>query len=93
MSPKDSATGSVRSQPMREVGVRLLRGLDVAGLDGVGEGLRLGQRLVGLRLHVRAVGGDGRVQPRVALGGLALPVAVTFWRMPSPFMPGLQAIS
>lgn len=70
MSPKDSATGSVRSQPMRE-GVRLLRGRQVAGLDGLRERLRLRQGLVGLLLHVLAVGGHGLVEARVARGGLA----------------------
>ncbi len=53
------------------VGVRLLRGLDVTGGDGVREDLDLRQRLVGLRLDVGAVGGDGLVHLRAALGHLA----------------------
>lgn len=52
-------------------GVRLLRGLQVTGLDGLRERLGLRQGLVGLRLHVLAVGGHGLVEPGVALGRLA----------------------
>ena len=73
--------------------VELLRLLDVTGLDRRHELVDQRDQRVGLLLHVRPVGRDSLVGLRVDSTGSPCLVTVTFWRMPSPVWPGLQATS
>lgn len=92
MSPNDSATGSVRSQPMREGAYAFLAAarspLRMASVKTFTFG-SVSSACSWAYLRYAATAASSFGSRLTALP----PVTVTFWRMPLPFIPGLQAIS
>ncbi len=83
----------MRSQPIREVAYAFFAASRSPALTASTNALVVGMVSSAcvwtyLRYSATAASSSG-----LRFSAAPLPVALTFWRMPSPFMPGLQAIS